>query len=148
MSLEVRAEAEAEVAAEAESDRVGFSFHDGLARCSSLPSCRQDYDKDVVSAAAESISQLASLLGPAGVWAVCPKLAGVALQLLQAEHPCQGDNERLDDDDDDHDGALWEAVGVTPSPPNPPHLLSAGGTLLKPLHSRSLVREEYLILQR
>lgn len=64
-----------------------------------------------MAASSAAIAQLATLLGPPAVWKVAPKLGEIAMQLLQAEHPCQQETEALDEDDD-NDGALWEAVSA------------------------------------
>ena len=74
----------------------------------------EDDDKDVVAAASEALSEIATGLGPAGIAHLATKLTSVVIKLLKQKHPCMQDEEDdLADDldpDADHDNALWEAV--------------------------------------
>ena len=72
-----------------------------------------DDDKDVVASASESLADVATLLGPAGISAVAPSLAQTALSLLSKRHPCMLEEEEYEaglEEEEDHDAGLWEAV--------------------------------------
>ena len=73
----------------------------------------EDDDKDVVAAASEALSEIATGLGPAGIAHLAPKLTQITIKLLKQKHPCFLDEDDEQDDvdpDGDHDAALWEAV--------------------------------------
>ena len=73
----------------------------------------EDDDKDTVAAAAESLTEMCTALGPAVATPLAPKLMECAVSLLDKGHACMQDEEEdveALDADDDHDAGLWEAV--------------------------------------
>jgi len=78
----------------------------------------EDDDKDTVAAASEALTDIINLLGPAAATPLAAQLCEVAIALLSKGHACMQEEEEdtpgaeaePDDDVDDHDASLWEAV--------------------------------------
>lgn len=78
----------------------------------------EDDDKDTVAAASEALTDIINLLGPAAATPLAAQLCEVAIALLSKGHACMQEEEEdtpgaeaePDEDVDDHDASLWEAV--------------------------------------
>ena len=78
----------------------------------------EDDDKDTVAAASEALTDIINLLGPAAATPLATQLCEVAIALLSKGHACMQEEEEdapgaeaeADEDVDDHDASLWEAV--------------------------------------